>query len=109
MASESGGDAIPFITYALNGFLVGLKSQLAHIGKLQMEFAWLNYIHDSFRHESSKAAHRQKALLLDLFAKEGAVPIAKLISCRRGSPKPTPGCIREPQLEMSRHWNNGDC
>jgi Fic family protein len=78
MASESGGDTIPFITYALNGLLTGLKGQLAHIRRLQMEFAWLNYVHDSFRHQSSKAAHRQKALLLDLFEKEVPIQISEI-------------------------------
>jgi Fic family protein len=78
MASESGGETIPFITYALNGFLAGLKGQLAHIRQLQMEFAWLNYVHDYFRNQPTKAAQRQKTLLLDIFDKASPVPISEI-------------------------------
>ncbi len=76
MASESGGNTIPFLTYALNGFLQGLRSQLAHVRKLQMENAWRNYVHDYFRNQPGKAAQRQKALLLDIFEKDSPVSVA---------------------------------
>lgn len=78
MASDSGGNTIPFVTYALEGFLDGLKGQLAHIRKLQMEFAWLNYVHDYFRNQPTKAAQRQKTLLLDIFEKVSAVPVSEI-------------------------------
>jgi len=78
VASESGGEVIPFLSYALTGFLEGLRGQLAYIRKLQMEVAWLNYVHDAFRDQSTKAAHRQKSLLLDVFAKEEPVLISAL-------------------------------
>jgi Fic family protein len=77
-ASESGGDVLPFMTYALDGFLEGLRGQLAYVRKLQMEVAWINYIHDFFRQETSKAAQRQKHLLLDVFEKEEPVEIAEI-------------------------------
>jgi Fic family protein len=77
-ASESGGKTIPFITYALGGFLEGLRAQIAHIRKLQMEVAWLNYVHDYFRHQPGKGAQRQKALLLDIFDMESFVPISEV-------------------------------
>jgi Fic family protein len=77
-ASESGGETLPFMTYALNGFLDGLKGQLVYIRKLQMENAWRNHIHDHFRKKPGKAAQRQKELLLDIFEKESAVPISEV-------------------------------
>jgi Fic family protein len=77
-ASESGGEVVPFLSYALDGFLEGLKGQLAYIRKLQMEVAWINYVHDYFRHNNTRAANRQKALLLDVFAKEEPVPISEI-------------------------------
>ena len=63
---------LPFVTYALDGFLEGLKEQLAYVRKLQMELAWLNYVHDVFRHENTKAARPQKSLLLDIFRERAA-------------------------------------
>ena len=77
-ASESGGKVLPFITYALNGFLEGLKGQLAYVRRLQMEVAWINYVHDYFRHNNTRAANRQKSLLLDLFAREEPAPISEI-------------------------------
>ena len=78
MASESGGDTLPFITYALNGFLDGLKKQLAHVRKLQMENAWIMFVHDYFRDQNGAAGKRQKVLLLDLFERDSPVLIADL-------------------------------
>ena len=77
-ASESGGFTVPFITYAINGLLDGLKGQLAYIRKLQMETAWLNFVHEHFRNQTSPSAHRQKSLLLDIFDRDSPVPITEL-------------------------------
>ena len=77
-ASESGGEVLPFISYALSGFLEGLRGQLAYIRKLQMDVAWLNYVHEAFRDQNTSAARRQKALLLDVFAKGEPVLISEL-------------------------------
>jgi cell filamentation protein, protein adenylyltransferase len=68
IASESGGKVLPFLTYALNGFAEGLRSQLVYVRRLQIENAWLNYVHDFFRQlRKTDAADRQKDLLLDIF------------------------------------------
>lgn len=77
-ASESGGDVIPFIGYALQGFVEGLRGQLAYIRKLQMEVAWINYVHEIFGGESSKATQRQKHLLLDLATREEPIEISQI-------------------------------
>jgi Fic family protein len=77
-ASASGGDPVPFMTYALHGFLEGLKGQLAYIRRLHMEVAWLNYIHEYFLHEPGKAAHRMKTLLIDIFDRRSPVPISQI-------------------------------
>jgi hypothetical protein len=45
----------------------GLREQLAYIGKLQMEVAWINYVHEEFWRDNAKANQRQKYLLLDVF------------------------------------------
>lgn len=68
-ASESGGNIIPFISYALNGFLEGLREQLAYIRRLQMEVAWVNYVHEQFGRDKTKGSQRQKHVLLAIFEK----------------------------------------
>jgi hypothetical protein len=43
-----------------------------------MEVAWINYVHDHFRHNNSRSAERQKMILLDLFDRNEAVAIAEI-------------------------------
>ena len=42
-----------------------------------METAWINYIHDVFGHDSTKASQRQKHLLWDVFANNDPVEVSK--------------------------------
>lgn len=65
-ASKSGGDILPFLTYAIQGFVDGLREQLETIWGQQWDVAWENYVHDLFRHKNSKAETRQKHLALDI-------------------------------------------
>ncbi len=78
MASETGGGVIPFLTYALNGFQVGLRGQIAHIRKLHLAIAWQNYVHESFRNQNTKAQRRQKDLLLDIAELQEGVKISEI-------------------------------
>lgn len=66
-ASRNGGDIIPFIVYALQGFLDGIREQITTIRSQQMEVAWENYIHGLFRKlKNSKSFHRRRDLVLEL-------------------------------------------
>ncbi|NIQ03118.1 MAG: Fic family protein [Nitrospinaceae bacterium] len=64
-ASVSGGDVLPFIEYALKGFIDGLKEQLKIIKQQQWDVAWRNYIHEKIK-GSSSALERCRYLVLDL-------------------------------------------
>lgn len=77
-ASRSGGDVIPFVMYAVEGFLEGLRSQLSVIREQQWNVTWENYVHDFFGDTSSPAHDRQRFLVLDLSTHPHPVPIAKL-------------------------------
>ena len=77
-ASESGGNIVPFIEYALQGFVEGLREQLVYIRQLQMEVAWINYVHEILGRENTKTAERQKHLLLDVFERGQPVEIAAI-------------------------------
>jgi Fic family protein len=78
-ASESGGNIIPFIGYALDGFVEGLKEQLAYIRNLQMDVAWINFVHESLGGgDNTKASERQKHLLLDLSLRQEPVDISEM-------------------------------
>src|SRR3989442_1040974 len=45
-ASDSGGDVIPFIEYAVTGFVEGLREQLKIIRYQQWDMVWRNYVHE---------------------------------------------------------------
>ena len=65
-AGKSGGNVMPFIRYALQGFVDGLKEQLDLIRKEQWNIIWRNYIHETFKDKTTKADVRRRRLVLDL-------------------------------------------
>jgi Fic family protein len=86
-ASQSGGDIVPFMSYALGGFLQGLVEQLAYIRKLHMEVTWLNYVHEYFLHRPGKGSDRMKKLLIDIFNKDAPVPVSEIDQASPGLAK----------------------
>lgn len=77
-ASDSGGDTVPFVVYAVQGFLDGLRQQVDETWTQQWDIAWQNYIHEHFAGKSSETAVRQRRLVLDLAAQSLPVPRAKI-------------------------------
>ena len=58
---------MPFIHYALQGFLDGIRSQLAQIREQHFLVAWENYVHKIFRERrTSPTQKRQRDLVLEL-------------------------------------------
>lgn len=79
-ASSSGGDFIAFVSYAVQGFLDGLKTQLDLMWGQQWDITWRNYVHELLGRESGLAATRRRHLALDLSQKEQPVPLAELVN-----------------------------
>ena len=79
--SVSGGDVIPFIRYALQGFLDGIRQQISSVRDQQMSVAWENYVYDRFRVvKSSPTQKRRRDLVFELtehadWAEVSAVPL----------------------------------
>lgn len=78
MAHRSGGDLLPFIEYALQGFIDGLKEQIDLIKAQQLRVHWVNYVHDYFRDRASSADLRRKRLALDLTESVEPVALSKI-------------------------------
>ncbi len=78
-ASRSGGDVIPFIRYAIQGFVDGLREQLRLVRDQQLEVAWRNYVHEMFRTRggSDGVAKRRRELVLEISARE-TVPFGEI-------------------------------
>ncbi len=76
--SSQTGDIIPFIRYALQGFIDGLVLQLETIRSQTMDVSWENYIHEFFKDKSGSAQNRRRHLILDLSKQVEPVPISQL-------------------------------
>jgi Fic family protein len=77
-ASKSGGETIPFIQYAAEGFVDGLREQLQVIREQQWDVAWRSYVHTKFRDDTRAGASRKRDLVLDLSASVAPVPVGKI-------------------------------
>lgn len=78
-ASRSGGEFFPFLTYAVQGFVEGLREQLERIRNQQWDVTWRNFVYESFRErESNKVGRRQRRLVLDLDRQESPVSVNRI-------------------------------
>lgn len=64
-ASRSGGDVVPFICYAVRGFIDGVREQIKRITEQQLTVAWQNYVHERL-HQTSETGKRRKKLVFAL-------------------------------------------
>ncbi|MBI1300012.1 Fic family protein [bacterium] len=76
--SRGGGDLLPFIEYALRGFVDQLKQQVEVIQAQQLHVHWINHIHNLFHNQDSTTDRRKRQLALALNEAQRAVPIAEL-------------------------------
>jgi Fic family protein len=72
-ASINGGDILPFIQYAVQGFVDGLREQLKTIRGQQWSVTWHNYIFRKFQDKDGKTAKRKRQLMLALSDIDGEV------------------------------------
>ena len=72
-ASKTGGNNIPFIQYAVQGFVDQLREQINVIKYQQWQTSWLNYVHDVFDNPTTPAQRRQLRLVLGLSRDGGVV------------------------------------
>jgi len=78
-ASKSGGDIIPFIQYATQGFVEGLREQLEFIREQQWDISWSDYVNEQFGDCKSPTELRQRRLVLDLSeARDVVTPINQI-------------------------------
>jgi Fic family protein len=66
LASVSGGDVLPFITYAVQGFLDGLREQIEEVKKQVIDVVWSKYVAERFTDKTSPANQRRHALIEEL-------------------------------------------
>lgn len=65
-SSMGSGDALSFAMYALQGFVDGLRDQLATIRKQQFADRWEQYVYQQFGRTNTPARLRQRQLVLEM-------------------------------------------
>ena len=78
MASSSGGEVIPFVTYALQGLIDGLDEQIQMTKNQQFYVHWINHVHNQFGDKDSPTQIRRRRLVIDLTESTDPIPIAEL-------------------------------
>lgn len=73
-ASASGGDVMPFLRYAIRGFVDGIRSQLEYVKAQQFDDRWEQFIYETFGHTHTAARERQRRLVLELSTLDEPVP-----------------------------------
>jgi len=102
---------LPFVMYAVQGFVDGLRQQLQEIRAQQWDVAWRNFVDEQFRDEKTGAPIRQRDLVLDLPAQPDWVNVADIpaLSPRlarayagKGAKTITPRCQRSGRTRACR-------
>ena len=72
--ASSTGRTDSFLTYATQGFLDGIRDQIAQVRELHLEVTWINFVHEVMSlYPSSPTRDRQRALVLAM-PRERAMP-----------------------------------
>jgi Fic family protein len=70
-ASRDDGGVLPFVRYALQGFVDGLREQLETIRAQQFADRWEQHVYQRFGRTSTPARMRQRQLVLEMSKLEG--------------------------------------
>lgn len=102
-ASKSRGDIIPFLHYAVSGFVDELKEQLRVIRRQQWSLAWRDFISEQFDDDSNSQTNlRRKYLVLDLSWHRDPVPRNRLALI---SPRVAQCYAKKTEKTLSRDIN----
>ena len=77
-ASRAEDGLYGFVSYAIAGFVDGLREQVGRIRRHQWDVAWTNFVHAQFRDAGGTTARRRRALVLALSRVRGAVGVGAL-------------------------------
>lgn len=77
-ASKSGGDIMPFLQYAVRGFVDGLHEQMNFVWEQQWDMVWQNHVHEQFQNRTHPSDIRERHLALDLGVKDDWVAVNEI-------------------------------
>jgi Fic family protein len=77
-ASKTEDGVFSFVRYAAQGFVDGLRAQLAAVREQQFHDRWEQHIYQRFGSASGPSEHRRRRLVLELSKADGPVPKNRL-------------------------------
>ena len=101
-ASRSGGNLIPFIDYAVQGFVDALRAQIEVIRTQQWDVAWRDFVYRSFGANPPAPHARQCQLVLALGEHGESVAIDKLPSLESSAGGDVRAAIAQGHLPRCR-------
>lgn len=84
LASRGEADVLPFIRYALQGFVDGLRDQLGRIRGQQFADRWEQYVYQQFGRATTPARLRQRQLVLEMSKADKPLSRAELPTLSSG-------------------------
>ena len=75
---KNGGNPLPFIEYAVQGFVDALGEQVETIKSQQLIVHWFHHVHAVFRNRDTPTQVRRRRLVIDLTKLGKAVPFNKI-------------------------------
>lgn len=78
LSSRSNGNVVPFLHYAIQGFVDGLREHLEAVRYQQWQLTWVNHVFDSFKGKSSPSDDRRRHLVLDMSKDHQLIPLNQL-------------------------------
>ena len=103
VVSQSGGDLLGFIEYALQGFVDALREQIETIRTQQLQVHWIHYVHSRFGDRETATDRRRRRLVIDLSASAQPVPLSKL---RHISPRVAESYASKTEKTVNRDVNH---
>jgi len=76
-ASKSKGDLLPFIKYAVTGFVDQLREQTQAVKTQQLMVSWINYVHGKLSQKTT-AERRQRDVVLAMSEKRGFIKSSEI-------------------------------
>ncbi len=65
LSSKPGQSTLGFLSYAIEGFIDGIRETIGMVRESQLAVAWVNYVHERFASQpNTKATARQRTLVL---------------------------------------------
>ena len=92
---------MPFVEYAVRGFVDGLREQLRVVRGQQYEVTWQHFVHEVFKDKDTAGDKRRRAFVLDLPPHE-SVPMAKVTEV---SPRTATNYAKKTRKTLMRDLN----